>query len=322
MKNTPSPVSSRRGLILTTLLLLVVVAAMIGAALSLVSSSPFATARRAHSPPGDRRSNHRAGRPAQPGDLAGGGRAGDTHHRRGPRLAAGDTVLIRLEAPGADNATNQEMASAIVSDRGEFSVRFAYPDTRPWDILPVVQVIAVDETAHQRVSTPFRMTAAQLMTLTPTPTETATATECRPYPPRPLPPGRRGQRQRHIRRHRLSCPRSLPGQRLFLGRRLHPGRRPRRAHGRAADCRAADRRHRLAWGILRRHQSLGQPALIRNDAAIDFNWGLGSPAPGLPADNFSARWQRRQDFDTATYRFYLRVDDGAARLGGRSDRPG
>ncbi len=55
----------------------------------------------------------------------------------------------------------------------------------------------------------------------------------------------------------------------------------------------------------------GQPALIRNDSAIDFNWGVGSPAPGLPADNFSARWSRQVEFDTATYRFYLTVDDGA-----------
>ena len=41
MRNTPSQVSPRRGLILATLLLIVVVAAVIGAALSLLSSSPF-----------------------------------------------------------------------------------------------------------------------------------------------------------------------------------------------------------------------------------------------------------------------------------------
>ena len=34
----------------------------------------------------------------------------------------------------------------------------------------------------------------------------------------------------------------------------------------------------------------GEPALVRNDTAVDFDWGDTSPAPGLvPADEFSAR---------------------------------
>lgn len=34
----------------------------------------------------------------------------------------------------------------------------------------------------------------------------------------------------------------------------------------------------------------GTPALTRVDASIDFAWGGEAPAPGLPLDNFSARW--------------------------------
>jgi len=30
-----------------------------------------------------------------------------------------------------------------------------------------------------------------------------------------------------------------------------------------------------------------RPVLIRQDSAVDFQWGTGSPAPGVPADNFS-----------------------------------
>ena len=56
---------------------------------------------------------------------------------------------------------------------------------------------------------------------------------------------------------------------------------------------------------------VGAPALIRNDAAVDFNWGGGSPGPGMPADGFSARWTRTLDLAAATYRFYLTIDDGA-----------
>jgi beta-glucosidase len=34
----------------------------------------------------------------------------------------------------------------------------------------------------------------------------------------------------------------------------------------------------------------GPPALVRVDAAIDFDWDVGSPGEGLPVDHFSARW--------------------------------
>jgi hypothetical protein len=54
----------------------------------------------------------------------------------------------------------------------------------------------------------------------------------------------------------------------------------------------------------------GTPALVRNDPAIDFNWGQGAPATNLPSDNFSVRWTRNQSFDEATYRFHVVVDDG------------
>ena len=56
---------------------------------------------------------------------------------------------------------------------------------------------------------------------------------------------------------------------------------------------------------------LGQPVLVRNDIQIAFNWGYGSPAPGIPADNFSARWTRQLYFEQGVYRFTVRVDDGA-----------
>ncbi len=58
----------------------------------------------------------------------------------------------------------------------------------------------------------------------------------------------------------------------------------------------------------------GNPALVRDEPQIDFNWGEGRVAPNLPADHFSARWQRRVSFDAGTYRFFLRMDDGARVL--------
>lgn len=55
----------------------------------------------------------------------------------------------------------------------------------------------------------------------------------------------------------------------------------------------------------------GAPRLVRNEATVNFNWGRSAPANGLPSDNFSARWTRIADFDAATYRFHIIVDDGA-----------
>jgi hypothetical protein len=54
----------------------------------------------------------------------------------------------------------------------------------------------------------------------------------------------------------------------------------------------------------------GAPALVRNDATINFNWGTGSPGANIPADNFSVRWTRDLTFDSGTYRWQVQVDDG------------
>lgn len=54
----------------------------------------------------------------------------------------------------------------------------------------------------------------------------------------------------------------------------------------------------------------GEPVLVRNDVAIYFRWGEGSPAPGLPADEFGVRWSRRWTFPEGYYRFTVAGDDG------------
>jgi LysM repeat protein len=55
----------------------------------------------------------------------------------------------------------------------------------------------------------------------------------------------------------------------------------------------------------------GTPALVRNDAAVNFNWGYGTPnSARIFADNFSARWTRTLNFAGGTWRFSLSADDG------------
>ncbi len=54
----------------------------------------------------------------------------------------------------------------------------------------------------------------------------------------------------------------------------------------------------------------GNPVLTRNDAAIDFDWGTGSPDPSIPNTNFSVRWTKIQNFKAGTYKFTTSTDDG------------
>jgi len=51
--------------------------------------------------------------------------------------------------------------------------------------------------------------------------------------------------------------------------------------------------------------------LTRTDATVNFDWGTGSPASGINADNFSARWSGQvQAVYSETYTFYTNSDDG------------
>ena len=54
----------------------------------------------------------------------------------------------------------------------------------------------------------------------------------------------------------------------------------------------------------------GTPVLTRCEDAIANQWGVGSPAPSVPAENFSARWTTNPTLAAGTYRFTARADDG------------
>lgn len=53
----------------------------------------------------------------------------------------------------------------------------------------------------------------------------------------------------------------------------------------------------------------GPASLTRQDTAIAFDWGNGSPGIGVNADNFSARWGTDPFFQGGTYRFWALADD-------------
>jgi len=55
----------------------------------------------------------------------------------------------------------------------------------------------------------------------------------------------------------------------------------------------------------------GVAVLTREEPSIAYDWGLGRPTTRVPADGFSARWQRQVDFDAGVYEFHFAYDDHA-----------
>ncbi len=60
------------------------------------------------------------------------------------------------------------------------------------------------------------------------------------------------------------------------------------------------------------YNNLGAPVYVTHssNSHINFNWGTGSPAPGVSADYFSAVWQGNFHFTGQNYRFVAVADDG------------
>ena len=54
----------------------------------------------------------------------------------------------------------------------------------------------------------------------------------------------------------------------------------------------------------------GAPVYVSQNPLINFYWGEGSAAPGIPTDYFSVRWTRSVYFSGGTYRFQTQTDDG------------
>jgi hypothetical protein len=50
-------------------------------------------------------------------------------------------------------------------------------------------------------------------------------------------------------------------------------------------------------------QAQGEPLLVRQDQAINFDWGSAAPDPAIPQDGFSAHWLGRFRFERGLYQF-------------------
>jgi hypothetical protein len=219
----------------------------------------------------------------------------------------GDTVFVRLQDPTTGQVPSVDLASAIVTDAADFAVKFTFPVDSRWANSPQVLVVALDPATGHEAAATFRLLNALTVTPTPSPTPLATSTSLPTLEPPlvfftpcltacpPLPP----------------CPVCTPTPRptlapvhtvIVLPTLVFPTPTPLPTSTPVI----------TDWrGEYFANRNLsGAPVLVRNDEALNFNWGYGSPASGVPADNFSARWTRTLNLSAGDYRFYARSDDG------------
>jgi len=218
----------------------------------------------------------------------------------------GDTVFVRLQDPTTGQVPSVDLASAIVTDAADFAVKFTFPVDSRWANSPQVLVTALDPATGQEAAATFRLLSALTPTPMPSPSPVATSVPpptlepplvfftpcavCTPLPtcpvctatPRPTPTPVRTVIVLPTLVLPTPVPTSTPAPVITDWRGEY---------------------------FANRNLS-GAPALVRNDVALDFNWGYGSPAPSLPVDNFSARWTRTLNLSAGDYRFYARSDDG------------
>lgn len=185
----------------------------------------------------------------------------------------GEPVFVFLRAPSEGESPAYAYAAAVVDDSASFHTALTFPNELRWIGEEWAEVIARGTRSGLEASARFTLVA---------PTPTATLPPPTPAPTRP------STNTPWPSDTPLPTPTPLPT--------LTP----------TPDLIITDWR-----GEYFANRTLaGSPALIRNDKAIDFNWGAGSPGQGIPEDQFSARWTRQLSFSEGSYRFTITADDG------------
>ncbi len=221
----------------------------------------------------------------------------------------GETVLIYLVELESGATDGVVYAQATADARGQIIAQFSYPQTKPWNSRPNVMVESRGANSKRVAHAAFRVIGGTVEPTpvpgspTPLPTQvptlaapTATPTILPPTATPTLPPPT------------PTSPPPTPIPPTATPTRIPPTatRRPPRPTPTPTPVKITDWR-----GEYYNNRNLTGAPRVRNDVNIDFNWGPNSPMPGINADNFSARWTRRLGFEAGTYRFHVRVDDGA-----------
>ena len=276
------------------------------------------------------------------------GGPGTTVEVSGAGWRTDEVVYIKLEALVDGQVEDATVAVATAGEDGRFATSFLYPLTGVWPQQSAVQILAESLKREQPAIASFLVVEEGTVTPTPTPSPTATFTPT-PAAGQAGNVAHVTSRALNLRSgpgSGYAIIRALPrGTRLLvLGQsanaywllvRLEDGvegwvARPYTDYrGQAPVVPVATRPvpiytatpvtpyptatpATIPWRgeYYANMDLLGSPSLVRDDPAIDFDWGYGSPAYGFPADNFSVRWVRTSYFGGGTYRFYANADDG------------
>lgn len=182
----------------------------------------------------------------------------------------GEPVFVFLRSPEEGDSRGYSYAAAVADDWGNFRTAFTFPNEMRWIGQEWADVIARGTRSGQEISTRFTIVAPTPTHTLPPPTPRPTLAATNTPVPSPTP---------------LPTETPLPSPTPQL---------------------ITDWRGEYYVGMI----LSGDPTSVRNDVAIDFNWGPGSPGDGIPGDGFSARWTRRLYFDEGMYRFTALADDG------------
>lgn len=185
----------------------------------------------------------------------------------------GEPVFVFLRVPSESGDRGYAYAAAVADDDGNMRAAFTFPNEMRWMGESWAEVIARGSRSALEASTRFDL-------VQPTPLPTLP-------PPTPLPT-------------RLPTESAVPTTTAFPTPSATPTPTPTSAPV------ITDWLGEYFIGT----GPGGAPVVVRNDVAIDFNWGIASPDPRLPTDGFSARWTRQFQFAAGYYRFRLSADDG------------
>jgi len=183
----------------------------------------------------------------------------------------GEPVFVFLRSPQEGTGRGFSYAAAVADDGGNIRTAFTFPNEARWVGQPWADVIGRGTRSQLEAITRFTLVAPTPTNTVPIPTAPPTDTSTPVLPTdTPTPTG---------------TPTPTPTPTALV----------------ITDWRGE---------YFANRDLAGNPALIRNDGYVDFNWGEGSPGPTIPVNGFSARWTRTRQFREGTSHFTFTVDDG------------
>ena len=249
----------------------------------------------------------------------------------GTSWAAGSQLFISLALPGGTPSA-QSYAQVSASPDGTFSLAFSFPNETPWIDAAQVHIIAHDDIYRQQAEALFRVlnatppvstgTVFPSFTSAPGPGPGAITATPRPGGGTPIPSGGTpgsgpGIPQVTATPGPPSFTPVLPTNTAAPPTTTPPPTLPAvppTATASSTPTPAPSNTPTPATGWRGENYNninlSGAPVTVLFSPNVNFDWGAGSPAPQVPADNFSVRWTGNFDLGGGRYRFYMRADDG------------